>query len=330
MSVLLVGCGYWGKNWAKTLAAMGELGAICEPSDALRSLLRESYPDLPIEVDLQMALQIPGIEAVVIATPVVTHRAVAQECLRAGKHVLIEKPMSLQASEAAELVELADASGLVLATGHLLMYHPALLKLKEMIGRGELGDILAVQCTRVNLGKVRNEENVWWSLAPHDLSIISLLLEEPLQPTGALKLNPLGRSGVEDTVYAAFRTLSGREASVQVSWLSPYKKHETLVIGTQQIAVFDDALPWEKKLSVLPYTLERDGEMVSGLTREESIAISYEPGADLLTREAEAFLQACRGQRASLPNDGRNGLEVVRLLEDVQTRLNQQKIPCPV
>lgn len=328
MSVLLVGCGYWGQNWAKTLAAMNELGAVCEPSPRLQEILREKYPTLRIESDLAQALQIPGIEAVVIATPVVTHQAIATQCLQAGKHVLVEKPITLHADEAAELAQLAEECNRVLAVGHLLMHHPALLKLEKLIAQGELGEVRAVQCTRVNLGKVRNAENVWWSLAPHDLSIISLLLKEPLRPVQAFKLNPLQRNQTEDTVYASFQTPSGREASVHVSWLSPFKKHETVVIGTEKIAIFDDTLPPEQKLSLLPYTVNLEQETVH---RDAPIFISYETDSDLLTREAKVFLEAARGQRSTLSNDGRNGLQVVQLLEEVQTLLNQQsKIMQPV
>jgi UDP-2-acetamido-3-amino-2,3-dideoxy-glucuronate N-acetyltransferase len=273
---------------------------------------------------LEKALQLPGVEAVVLATPVVTHRVMAEQCLRAGKHVLAEKPMTLHAHESAELVQIAEECERVLAVGHLLLYQPALLKLKELIAQGELGDILTVQCTRINLGKVRNEENVWWSLAPHDLSIISYLLEEPLTPVQAFKLNSLKRDQVEDTVYAAFQTPSGKEASVHVSWLSPIKKHETLVIGTKQIAIFDDTLPPEKKLTLLPYSLDRSGDIVQNIAKGESVSIPFEVGSDLLTREAQAFIDAVRGTRNALPNDGQNGLQVVQLLEEVQTILNQR------
>lgn len=303
---------------------MGELGGICEPNPSLRAILQEKLPGVSIAGDLQQALLMPGIEAAVVATPVVTHRDVAEQCLRAGKHVLVEKPMSLRADEAAALVRLADDCNRQLAVGHLLMYHPALHQLKVLMGQGALGEIRAVQCTRVNLGKIRNEENAWWSLAPHDLSIISFLLEEPLQTVQAFRLNPLQREDIEDTVYASFQTLSGKEASIHVSWLSPYKKHETLVVGTEAIAVFDDTLPPEQKLTLLPYSLDRAGEAVYSVSKKDALPVVYEAGPDLLTREAEALLQLIRGERQTIPNDGHNGLQVVQLLEEVQTRLKHQ------
>jgi UDP-2-acetamido-3-amino-2,3-dideoxy-glucuronate N-acetyltransferase len=331
MSILLAGCGYWGQNWAKTLAALNELGCICEPNPSLQAMLAEKYPGVRIEADLQSALRIPEIEAVVIATPVVTHKEVAAQCLREGKHVLVEKPLTLKAGDADELVRLADGLSRRLAVGHLLMYHPVLLQLKTLIGQGALGEVRAVQCTRVNLGKIRNEENAWWSLAPHDLSIISFLLDEPLRTVRAFKLNPLRRSAIEDTVYASFQTPSGKEASVHVSWLSPYKKHETLVVGTKAIAVFDDTLLPEQKLALLPYNLDQTGDTVRSICKTDAVPVLYEPGPDLLTREAEAFLQLIRGERHSIPNDGRNGLQVVQLLEEVQALLNQQsKVLAPV
>lgn len=329
MSVLLVGCGYWGRNWARTLAAMKELGGICEASPAIQAGLKEQYPGVPVVSDLSEALELPGLEAVVVATPVVTHREVTRQCLLAGLSVLVEKPLALCPDEAQELATLADGGGRVLAVGHLLLYHPALLRLKALMDEGVLGEILAVQCTRVNLGKVRNEENAWWSLAPHDLSIISMLLnQEPLSVTQAVRLNVLGRPGLEDTVYAGFQTSAGCQASVHVSWLSPVKRHETVVLGTQGMAVFEDTLPTERKLQVIPYDLCRQGGQVLGVQRGEPRVEAYlDASVDLLTLEAQAFLEAARGQRPYLPNDGDNGVAVVRLLSEVQARLDAQA-PC--
>jgi|SRR6478609_2690467 len=324
MSILLIGCGYWGRNWAKTLNAIGELGAICEPSPVLQEQIKSNYPDVAVYAKLDDALKHSGIEGCVIATPVPTHSIVAQQCLLADKHVLVEKPLTLYSIEAEELVELAESRNLVLAVGHVLMYHPALLALQNLIRSGELGEILAVQCTRVNLGKIRNEENVWWSLAPHDISIVSLLLEEPLIPVSASRQNLLRRPEIADTVSASFTTPSGREASVRVSWLSPVKQHETIVIGSEKIAIFDDALPADRKLSVLDYHLDRNGDHVSEIQRGNSQAISFETGGDdILTREARGFIAAIR-DGASIPNTGRNGLLIVQMLEQVQSMLENQ------
>lgn len=323
MSILLIGCGYWGQNWAKTLSKMSELSAICEPSTALRVRLAETFPQIAIYADLNEALQHPGIEAVVIATPVPTHREVARQCLLSGKSVLVEKPLTLDPDEAHELVKLADGCGLILAVGHLLLYQPALIALKALMDAGELGDILSVQCTRVNLGKVRNEENIWWSFAPHDLSILSLLLGEPLRLKSASKLNILQRARLEDTVYASFSTPSGRQASVHVSWMSPIKRHETVVIGSKRMAIFEDTLPAEQKLQLIEYDLDRTGDQIQGVAKGRSRYIEYhQPADDLLTLQAKGFLAAVRGEIADIPNNGENGLQVVQMLSDVQYHLD--------
>lgn len=325
MTVLLVGCGYWGKNWAKALYNMGELGAICEASPRLQAQLKEQYPDIPLYADLETALAHQGIEAAVVATPVVTHLNIARQCLQAGKHTLVEKPLTLDPDEAEQLIRLSEASGLVLAVGHLLMYQPALLKLQELIQQGELGELLSVHCTRINLGKVRNEENVWWSLAPHDLSILSMLLGEPFSPVAAAKMLTLQRSDIEDSVYASFETPSGKTASIHTSWLLPTKRHETVVVGTKKIAIFEDTQPVERKLQLLEYDLPRNGDEFGDIRRGESTFVHYDiPADDLLTTEAKAFLQAARGGKP-LQNDGANGLQVVRMLDEVQSMLDRQK-----
>lgn len=349
MSILLIGCGYWGRNWAKTLYNMGELGAICEPDAGIQAQLSPQYPDIPWFATPDQALQeCNTLQAVVIATPVSTHFEVARACLLANKAVLVEKPMTMSPEESLALCGMARERNLTLAVGHLLMYHPALLTLQKMIRDGDLGEMLSVQCTRVNLGKIRNHENSWWSLAPHDISILSLLLEEPIEPVSASGLAILGRPQIQDSVYAGFKTASGRTASIHVSWLSPVKKHETVVIGTQKIAVFDDAKPAGEKLRLLSYNLEippypppggnskdkrdpssylTDYKLGFGeVQRGDCVNIPYTPSDDLLTLEASAFLSAVR-EGTSLPNDGWNGYQVVQTLATVQDMLNRQQQP---
>jgi predicted dehydrogenase len=208
------------------------------------------------------------------------------------------------------------------------MHHPALLKLQQLIQEGTLGEILSVQCTRINLGKIRNEENCWWSLAPHDLSILSLLLGESFEPVAASKMTLLGRD-IEDTIQATFQTPSGKWGQIHVSWLQPFKRHETLVIGTKKIAVFEDTQPVEKKLALLDIDLQQDGETVHSINKGELTYIPYEMPDELLALEAKAFIEAFRSG-IPLQNDGENGLHVVRMLDQVQTMLNQQVTDQPL
>jgi UDP-2-acetamido-3-amino-2,3-dideoxy-glucuronate N-acetyltransferase len=329
MTVLVVGCGRWGRNWVKTLHQMGELGAIVEPSPEIREPLYQQYPGLPIFDNLGEGLYHEGIEAVIVATPVVTHLDVAKACLMAEKHVLVEKPLALKTEEAEQLVSLAAEHHVTLAVGHLLMHHPALLKLRDMIRAGELGDILSVQCTRVNMGKVRNDENAWWSLAPHDISILSLLLEEDFIPYSASRMDLLKRPSLEDTFIATFQTPSGRWGSVHVSWLSPMKKHETIVIGSEKIAVFEDTQPKEHKLALYDYKIERDGDLIEDIRRCDVQYVDYDMPDELLAVEAKAFIAAFR-EGAPLPNDGQNGLHVVKMLEIVQHQLDAKENVIPI
>lgn len=320
MSVLLVGVGTWGRNWAKTLHGLGALSALCDASAATQESLRRAYPNAAIYADLDAALRHPGLNAAVIAAPVPQHATLAQACLEAGLHTLVEKPLALSPQDADALAALARARGLTLAVGHLLLYHPELLRLKALMDAGDLGEILAVRCTRMNLGRVRDEENVWWSLAPHDLSILGLLFSgEPLTLCASLALPTLGRVSVPDEVMATFATPSGKRAVVHVNWLAPVKRHETQVIGTRGIAVFDDALPPGEKLRVLACTLAKSPADAVTLTRGDwqAFAPADPQGPDLLTRQAQAFLAAARGENVALPNDAANGCQVVRLLAAV-------------
>lgn len=324
MKILLAGCGYWGQNWAKTLDRLGVLSSICEPDKVLQSQLKEKYPNTALYDNLTQALTCSDAEAVVIATPAQTHFESARAVLLSNRSVMVEKPMTLTSKESEVLLGLARERNLVLAVGHLLMYHPALLKLQSLVRSGDLGEILSVQCTRVNLGKIRNEENCWWSLAPHDISIISMLLEEPFEPISATGMNLLGRSGIADTVNASFKTDSGRFASIHVSWMAPFKKHETVVIGSRKIALFEDTNPPEKKLMLIDYNIEKDQDIVNSIQKGEFAYIPYEVEDEILAMEAKAFINAVQNG-SSLQNDGSNGLQIVKTLEAVQNLIEKQK-----
>jgi UDP-2-acetamido-3-amino-2,3-dideoxy-glucuronate N-acetyltransferase len=323
MSVLLVGCGYWGK----TLANLGELAAICDPLASTRNALALQYPHAALYADLDDALTHAGLEAVVIATPATSHYELARRCLAAGLSALVEKPLTLHPAESRDLVNFAQQQRLVLAVGHLLSYHPALNQLKTLMAQGVLGDILGVECTRINLGKVRHEENVWWSLAPHDLSIVDMLLDEPIRPVSAHKRNLLRRSTIEDEVYAHFESDSGVPISVRVSWLSPTKRHEVVITGSRKMAIFEDTLPDGQELKLIDYQFEQDGQRFGGIQQGLPELVDYEPAGNLLARQANAFLAAVRGGgQAPLVNSGGCGQRVIELLADVQILLVQQTV----
>ncbi len=324
MSLLLLGCGYWGQNWARTLNEINALGAICEQSPRRVLELQQQYPNIPIYTQLETALQDPAIEGVVIASPAPSHFALAMSCLHAQKAVLVEKPLTLSPHEADLLVTMAEKEHLVLAVGHLMIYHPALQKLRELVHDGSLGDILGIELNRMNLGKVRNEENVWWSLAPHDLSILDMLLDEAFYPVSAHKRNLLQRPDIEDEVYAHFMTRSEISISIRVSWLSPIKRQELIITGTRKLAIFDDTLPEGEELRMIDYQFEADGQRFGGIQKGQSLLVPYPPAGNLLAHQAQAFLAKIRNQKATLFNSGESGARVVHYLANVQQMLDGQ------
>lgn len=324
MTVLLIGYGYWGKNWAKTLAGLGQLAGVCDV--CLNGPIPE-YPDVPVFASLDDALaSSTPFEGVVVATPAVTHRAVAEQALRAGKHVLVEKPMALTLDDAQAMVALAESMQRRLAVGHVLLSHPAVEALSDLVRSGELGEIRGIYCQRVNLGKLRNEENAWWSLAPHDVALVSSLLNNaPLTVTAAAGHCLLGRPGLEDTVTMALTSDSGVQASIQVSWLSPFKRHETVVIGSRQMAVLDDTQPLDKKLMRLPYrieTLPQSSNSLGAITKGEPVYVPITDTTMPLTRQAQRFIAAMSDPSMVLPNDGWHALRVTSVMADVDAQLN--------
>lgn len=341
MTILLVGNGYWGQNWAKTLSSLGVLAGICDltltPDNPHYATAQQQFPQATLYNRLEPALASSKVTGVVIATPVPTHFNVARHALLAGKHVFVEKPLTLSPQEAQVLVHLAQEKQRLLAVGHVLMYHSGLLALKNLVDQGTLGRVMAVHCSRFNLGKIRNEENVWWSLAPHDISILSMLLKEPLQVTHVEGHALLGRPTIEDEVRVTLTTPSGVEASIHVNWLAPLKRHETVVVGTQKMAIFDDALAPGHKLRVLDYQLKRHGEVVQSIERISLDPLDYPAGDPPLTAQAKAFLDAIdlvkinpaltQEGPSPLLNDGINGLQVVTILDEVEQRLAQQRSP---
>jgi len=244
----VVGLNYWGPNLARNFDELAELAWICDLDDDLRARQAARYPSARPTADYTDLLNDETLDAVVIATPVPTHHALAKQALEAGKHVFVEKPPAMRAAEMDELVELAAARDRVLMPGHLLLYHPGVLKLKELVDSGELGDVLCVYGNRQNLGIVRTNENALWSLGVHDLSVILYLVGE--EPEVALAH---GRDflteGVEDVVFCYLRFPSGKIAHMHLSWLDPHKMRKLTVVGREKMAVFDD-MELERKVRV--------------------------------------------------------------------------------
>lgn len=318
LDIAVIGSGYWGKNLVRNYHALGRLGLICDRSADTLARFREQYPGVQTCLALSDVLARPAIRGVVVATPAETHFAIAREALLSGRHVYVEKPLVLDEGQARELIALAGECGLTLMVGHLLQYHPAFERLRALAGSGELGRINYIYSHRLNLGKIRREENALWSFAPHDISmILSLTGGEPrtVLATGGNYLH----SALADVTTTHLDFASGVKAHVFVSWLHPFKEQKLVVVGDRKMAVFDDTLPWAEKLLLYPHSIDWKGQ-VPVPVRGEAEGVPLEE-AEPLRRECLHFLD-CVDTGATPRTDGREGLAVLRVLHAAQRSMD--------
>ena len=321
MSVRLghAGLGYWGPNVARNFADLAEVRWLCDLSPDVLSAASERHPDARTTMDFDELLADPELDAVSIATPVVTHYDLAKRALLAGKHVFVEKPPAQSSAEAEELVALAEERGLVFMPGYLLLYHPAVTKLKELVEAGELGEVLYLYGNRQNLGQIRRDENALWSLGAHDLSVLVHLVGE--EPTEAwARGESFLREGVEDVVFCYLRFPSGVVAHMHLSWLDPHKMRKLTVVGRDKMAVFDD-METERKLTVHdkgPVLLPASEWQV----RTGDIHIPKVSGDEPLRLECAHFVSLVGGRGDPLAA-AREGLAVIRTLEQLQSSLDR-------
>ena len=315
----VAGLGYWGPNLARNFAELGTLTWLCDLDAELRSTFAARYPSVRVTGSFEEMLADPAVQGVVIATPVPTHYALAKQALEAGKHVLVEKPPAMRATEIDELVAIANERDLVLMPGHLLLYHPAVRKVKELIDAGELGEVLCVYGNRQNLGIVRTNENALWSLGVHDLSVILYLLDE--EPAEAIAH---GRGflteGVEDVVFCYLEFPSGKIAHMHLSWLDPHKMRRLTVVGREKMVVFDD-MELERKVTVYEKAPWKRAESYGEWqTRSGDIYIPKIATDEPLKLECQEFLQliAGNGDRRKVAEDG---ARVVRALDRLTVSL---------
>lgn len=318
--VAVVGTGYWGKNLVRVFDELGVLKLICDKNEIVLEKLGEKHPQAETCMALNDVLSRDDIQAMAIATPAETHFTLAREALLAGKHVFVEKPLVLQESEGEELIQLAGERSLTLMVGHLLQYHPIFEELRRLAESGELGRIDYIYSHRLNLGKIRREENILWSFAPHDLSmILSLAGEEPesIVTTGG---NYLHRK-IADVTTTHLEFPSGLRAHIFVSWLHPFKEQRLVVVGNRKMAVFDDTQPWEEKLLLYPHQIRWENYMpVPTKGDPERVDV---PLREPLRSECEHFLHCLtKGERPR--TDGAEGLRVLRILNASQQSLDKQ------
>jgi predicted dehydrogenase len=318
----VVGLGYWGPNLARNLAAIGgcEVSWLCDSSAEARARLERSFPAARSTEVLGEVLDDPELDAVVLATPVPTHAELAVAVAEAGKHCFVEKPLATNSADAERAVAAAAGAGRLLMVGHLLEYHPAVARLKELIDGEELGALHYVYGNRLNLGKLRADENALWSLGAHDVSVVLHLIGEEPEECVAHGASYV-REGVQDVVFCYLRFPSGIVAHLHLSWLDPHKERRLTVVGARRMATFDDMLI-EGKLAVYDKGFDEDarswGEYI---TRSGDIFSPRIPNAEPLRLECEHFVECIRSG-ATPRSDGHSGLRVVRVLERLQRSLD--------
>ena len=319
----VVGAGYWGANLVRNCHEMGVLTAVCDADLRPLNEVRSKYPGVGLFCDLEQMLAHNKLDAVIIAAPAPAHAAIALRCIEAGKHVFVEKPLALSVADAQRVVDAADAAGTTLFVGHVLLYHPAVRAMTEAIEQGKIGRVRHLRSRRLSWGRLRSQENVWWSFAPHDCALmIEIMKDSPVNATGWL--SAYVRPGLGDFAYADFAFADGRSAHIEVSWLDPDKSSRIDVFGSEGTLTFTDSREGGK------LTLTQCGDRLNGrgepeLWRGEAMDIPLAAG-EPLRLELEAFIKAMRGG-GHAPTDGHEGLEVVRALEMVDSRAMVHSFP---
>jgi UDP-2-acetamido-3-amino-2,3-dideoxy-glucuronate N-acetyltransferase len=319
-NLALIGAGYWGKNLARNFQELGALHTICDASEATLQKFAEMYEGLQTATDVADVFANDAINRVAIAAPAEMHYGLAKAALEAGKDVYVEKPLCLDLDEAFELQELAQAKGRVLMVGHLLQYHACIEKIQALVAQGELGRLHYISSNRLNLGKIRKEENALWSFAPHDLSVILSLVGKELPSQVRCVGGSYLTEGVADTTLMSMGFDSGIRAHVYVSWLNPFKEQKLTVVGSHGMIVFDDTLPWGEKLLLYRQHLTWADGQVPTPNKKEGECVDPEQ-QEPLRQECQHFIDCC-DQRSEPKTDGAEGIRVLQLLQAAQASLD--------
>jgi len=319
-NIAVIGTGYWGKNLVRNFFNLGALHSVCDTNPETLKSFTLQYKGVQGVATLTEVLNNPEIKGIAISTPAPSHASIAREAMLAGKDVYIEKPLCLSEEEGAELNTLAAEHGRILMVGHLLWYHPVVLKLKELVDAGELGRIQYIYSNRLNLGKLRREENVLWSFAPHDVSVILGLTGEMPESIQAQGGNFLHKQ-IADTTVTLLNFASGIRAHIFVSWLHPFKEQKLVVVGEKQMAVFDDTVPWEEKLQLFPHSIDWQ-DNIPIAHKADGIFVQADQD-EPLRAECMHFLE-CMATRNTPRTDGEEGLRVLRVLNACQASLESE------
>lgn len=311
-TIALVGTGAWGTNHLRVWHELGALRSVCDANAERLAEIAREHRDLHTTTGLEEVLDDDDVEGVVVATPAVTHASIASRALEAGKHVLVEKPLAVSVRDAEALLQVAATHDRIVMVGHVLEYHPAFLRLRALAQEGVLGEIRYMYSNRLNFGRVRTEENALWSFAPHDIAmLLRIAAESPVEVacTGASYLNP----ELADTTIMQLAFDGAMRAHIYVSWLHPFKEHRFVVIGSEQMAVFDDTAPWPEKLVLYPHQVDWVDGRVPVVHRAEAKPVKVEEG-EPLRMECEAFLEAIDTGAPPI-TDAASGLSVLRVLQ---------------
>jgi UDP-2-acetamido-3-amino-2,3-dideoxy-glucuronate N-acetyltransferase len=321
-NVAVIGCGYWGKNLVRNFAQLRVLRWICDTNETTLESQAQLHPEVRLTSRFEDVLGDGDVQAVVIATSAALHYVQAKEVILSGKDVFVEKPLALRYHEGQELVELAETHSAILMVGHILEYHPAVTLLKDIVRQGELGRVWYIYSNRLNLGKVRQEENILWSFAPHDISVISRLVGSELSVVSAFGGSYL-QSGIVDVTVTNLLFDDGVKAHIFVSWLHPYKEQKLVVIGDRKMAVFDDTAR-EGKLKIYDKGIQwRAGLPVPRQTAETTLFFEE---TEPMRLECQHFLTCIRERKRPL-TDGESALKVLKVLEAGQISLERGGVP---
>ena len=321
--IALVGCGYWGKNLCRNFNDLGALGHVVDSTDAGKATALELAPDVPVSSSYEEILNDNAIQAVALATPAETHAELAIRAMRKGKDVFVEKPMSLTLEDARKMSEMAQDEERILMVGHLLEYHPAVLKLRELIDSGELGKVNYIYSNRLNFGKVRTEENALWSFAPHDVAVIIRLMGETPIEVSATGGSYITR-GLADSTVSNLRFANESRAHIFVSWLHPFKEQRLVIVGDRKMAIFNDVAPYGQKLKLYPNSVEFDGAMP--VLKKEDVQLVDHLQTEPLREECRHFLE-CISSRKKPLTDASSGIEVLKVLHACQESMEKNGQP---
>ena len=319
----LIGCGYWGRNLCRNFYDLGALASVVDATEKGQSTAQSIAPNAIISYNIDVILVDNQIQGVALATPAETHADLAIQVMRAGKDVFVEKPMALSIRDAEAMQTVANETGRILMVGHLLEYHPALLKLRELINSVELGKINYVYSNRLNFGKVRTEENALWSFAPHDVAVILRLLgQSPVEvsASGGAYLN----KNISDVTISNLRFKDNSRAHIFVSWLHPYKEQRMVVICDKKMAIFNDVNPFGQKLCLYPQSVEFDGKIP--LLKKEDAEFIEHVNTEPLRQECASFLDCIKSRQSPL-TDAQSGIEALRVLHACQASIEQNGVP---